>query len=102
MVEGRRIKMAVDNIWIGYETWARVFSFLKARAVMTQNQTRNCSYLCYRSIATKREMIRFASSSRRESRFLMTSQGRIQGFPKGGGLRPALRNAGSCSGELTG
>ena len=28
MAEGRRrIKMAVNNSWTGYETWTRVFSF---------------------------------------------------------------------------
>ena len=54
-----RRHMAANNSWAEYGTWARVFCSLKARAVMIQNQTQNCSNLCYSSIATKREMIRF-------------------------------------------
>ena len=30
MAEGRRIKMAANNSWTGYETWARVFLFSKS------------------------------------------------------------------------
>ena len=64
--------MAANNSWTGYETWARVFLFSKnARCCDTESEPmQNCSYLCHRSIATKREMIRFTVvPPRRESRF---------------------------------
>ena len=63
MVEGRRrkirrrIKMVANNNWTGYETWARVFLFSKSTCCCDTEPTQNCSYLCYHSIATKREMI---------------------------------------------
>ena len=48
------------------------FCSLKARAVMTENQ-RKTSYLCYRLIATTREMIQFIVTSPDTSHvFLMT------------------------------
>ena len=53
------------------ETWIRVFLFCKrARCYYDTEPTQDCFYLWYRSIATKREMIRFTTvpASRRESR----------------------------------
>ena len=46
--------MAENNSWTGYEH----FCSLK-RAVLYTEPTQNCSCLCYCSIVTKREMIRF-------------------------------------------
>ena len=53
--------MALNNGWTGYETWARVFLFSKSACCWdTETEpTQICSYSCHRSIATKREMIRF-------------------------------------------
>ena len=51
--------MAVNSSWTGYETWARVFLFSESARCYDAEPTKNCTYLCYRSIATKWEMIRF-------------------------------------------
>ena len=52
----RRIRIAANNCWTGYKTWARVFSLSKSARCYDIEPTQNCSY---HSIATKREMIRF-------------------------------------------
>ena len=70
--------MAVNNSWTGYETWARVFSFSKSARCCDTDPTQNCSYLCYRLKATKKEMIRFTVVPPDASHvFLMTSLYRI-------------------------
>ena len=38
---------------------SNIFVLYKSAGYYDTEQTQNCSYLCYRSIATKREMIRF-------------------------------------------
>ena len=57
------------------ETWIRVFLFCKrARCYYDTEPTQDCFYLWYRSIATKREMIRFTTVPPDASHvYLMTS-----------------------------
>ena len=70
--------MAANNSWTGYEMWARVFLLSKSAHCYDTEPMQNCSYSCYCSIATKREIIRFTVVHPDESHvFLMTSLSNI-------------------------
>ena len=65
--------MAANNSWTGVRDVGTSILVQSACCCDTE-PTQNCSYLCYRSIATKREMIQFTLIPPDASHiFLMTS-----------------------------